>query len=119
MIIRAPFLCTFVTMIRLAILASANGTNAQAIIEAVRAGRLDADVKVVLTNKEDAGVIERARRLGVPVEIIPSKGHRNRAEYDALVVDALKKYDVDTIALAGWMRILSEVFVNAFLREGY
>lgn len=101
-------------MIRLAILASANGTNAQAIIEAVRDGRLDADVKVVLTNKEDAGVIERARRLGVPVEIVPSKGYRNRAEYDALVVDTLNKYDVDTIALAGWMRILSEVFVNAY-----
>ena len=74
MIYRAPFLCTFVTMIRLAILASANGTNAQAIIEAVRAGKLEADVKVVLTNKEDAGVIERARKLGVPVEIVPSKG---------------------------------------------
>ena len=114
MIYRAPFLYTFVTMIRLAILASANGTNAQVIIEAVRAGRLDADVRVVLTNKEDAGVIERARRLGVPVEIVPSKGIRNRAEYDALVVETLKKYDVDTIALAGWMRILSEVFVNAF-----
>lgn len=101
-------------MIKLAILASANGTNAQAIIEAVREGRLDARIEVVLTNKEDAGVIERARRFGVPVEIIPSKGHRNRAEYDGLVVEALRKYDVDTIALAGWMRILSEVFVNAF-----
>ena len=110
----ARFFCTFVTMIRLAILASANGTNAQAIIEAVRAGKLDADVKVVLTNKEDAGVIERARKFGVPVEIIPSKGIRNRAEYDALVVETLRKYDVDTIALAGWMRILSEVFVNAY-----
>ena len=101
-------------MIKLAILASANGTNAQAIIEAVRAGKLDADVKVVLTNKEDAGVIERARKLGVPIEIVPSKGYRNRAEYDALVVETLNKYDVDTIALAGWMRILSEVFVNAY-----
>ena len=101
-------------MIRLAILASANGTNAQAIIEAVQAGRLDADVRVVLTNKPDAGVIELARRLGEPVEIVPSKGHRNSAEYDALVVETLKKYDVDTIALAGWMRILSEVFINAY-----
>ena len=102
------------SMIKLAILASANGTNAQAIIEAVQAERLDADVRVVLTNKPDAGVIERAHRLGVPVEIVPSKGHRNRAEYDALVVETLKKYDVDTIALAGWMRILSEVFINAY-----
>lgn len=101
-------------MIKLAILASANGTNAQAIIEAVREGRLDADVRVVLTNKEDAGVIARARKLGVPVEIVPSKGHRNRAEYDTLVVAALEKYQVDTIALAGWMRILSEVFINAY-----
>ena len=101
-------------MIKLAILASANGTNAQAIVEAVREGRLDADVRVILTNREDAGVIARAAKLGVPVEIIPSKGHRNRAEYDALVVEALKKYDVDTIALAGWMRILSEVFINAY-----
>ncbi len=101
-------------MIKIAILASANGTNAQAIIEAARDGRLDAEVAVVLTNKEDAGIIDRAAKYGIPVEIIPSKGHRNRAEYDALVVEALAKYNVDTIALAGWMRILSEVFVNAY-----
>ncbi|MBR4842805.1 MAG: phosphoribosylglycinamide formyltransferase [Bacteroidaceae bacterium] len=101
-------------MIKLAILASANGTNAQAIIEAVRDGLLDARVAVVLTNKEDAGVIARARSFGIPIEILPSKGHRNRAEYDILVVESLRKYDVDTVALAGWMRILSEVFVNAF-----
>ncbi len=101
-------------MIKIAILASANGTNAQAIIEAARDGRLDAEVAMVLTNKEDAGIIDRAAKYGIPVEIIPSKGHRNRAEYDALVVEALAKYNVDTIALAGWMRILSEVFVNAY-----
>ena len=101
-------------MIKLAILASANGTNAQAIMEAVRDGRLDAQVEVVLTNKEDAGVIARARNFGIPVEVVPSKGHRNRAEYDTIVVDTLRKYEVDTIALAGWMRILSDVFVNAF-----
>ena len=101
-------------MIKLAILASANGTNAQAIMEAVRDGRLDARVEVVLTNKEDAGVIARARNFGIPVEVVPSKGHRNRAEYDTIVVDTLRKYEVDTIALAGWMRILSDVFVNAF-----
>jgi len=95
-------------------LASANGTNAQAIIEAVRDGLLDADVRVVLTNREDAGVIARVRKFGIPVEIIPSKGHKNRAEYDSLVVETLRRYDVDTVALAGWMRILSEVFVNAF-----
>lgn len=99
---------------KLAILASGNGTNAQAIAEAVREGRLDAEISVILTNREDAGVIERGKNLGIPVEIIPSKGIKVREEYDRLVVGVLKKYDVDAIALAGWMRILSDVFLNAF-----
>ncbi len=101
-------------MIALAILASGNGTNAEAILKAVRDGRLDADIRVILTNKPESGVIERAHRWNVPVEIIPSKGHKVRAEYDQLVVDALRRYNVDTIALAGWMRILSQVFLDAF-----
>ena len=61
-------------MIKLAILASGNGTNAQAILEAVQSGEMQADVKVVLTNKPQAGVIARASKFGVPVEVIPSKG---------------------------------------------
>ena len=99
---------------RLAILASQNGTNAQAIVEAARSGRLDAEVAVILTNRQDAGVIKRAGALGVPIEIIPSKGVSDREQYDTMVLDALDKYDVDTIALAGWMRILSEKFIDAY-----
>lgn len=102
-------------MIDLAILASANGTNAQAIIDATKSGKLKANVRVVLTNKPEAGVIERAKKAGIPVEIIPSRGYKNRREeYDTLVVEALRKYNVDTIALAGWMRILSSVFIGAY-----
>jgi phosphoribosylglycinamide formyltransferase-1 len=102
-------------MIDLAILASANGTNAQAIIDATKSGKLKANVRVVLTNKPEAGVIERAKKTGIPVEIIPSRGYKNRREeYDTLVVEALRKYNVDTIALAGWMRILSSVFIDAY-----
>lgn len=102
-------------MIDLAILASANGTNAQAIIDATKSGKLKANVRVVLTNKTEAGVIERAKKAGIPVEIIPSRGYKNRREeYDTLVVEALRKYNVDTIALAGWMRILSSVFIDAY-----
>lgn len=102
-------------MIDLAILASANGTNAQAIIDATKIGKLKANVRVVLTNKPEAGVIEKAKKAGIPVEIIPSRGYKNRREeYDTLVVEALRKYNVDTIALAGWMRILSSVFIDAY-----
>ena len=102
-------------MIDLAILASANGTNAQAIIDATKSGKLKANVRVVLTNKPEAGVIEKAKKAGIPVEIIPSRGYKNRREeYDTLVVEALRKYNVDTIALAGRMRILSSVFIDAY-----
>lgn len=99
---------------RLAILASGSGTNAKAIVQAVQAGILDAEIPVILTNKENAGVIEKANALGVHVEIVPSKGWKNREEYDALLVQTLSGYDVDTIALAGWMRILSNVFLDAY-----
>ncbi len=101
-------------MLRLAILASGNGTNAQAIIEAVNSSKLDAEVKVVLTNKPDAGVIARAERYSIPIEIIPSKGYKDRDMYDSMVIESLRKYDVDTIALAGWMRILSDTFLRAY-----
>lgn len=103
-----------IDMLRLAILASGNGTNAQAIIEAVNSSKLDAEVKVVLTNKSDAGVIERARRYSISVEIIPSKGYTDRDMYDSIVIESLQKYEVDTIALAGWMRILSDTFLRAY-----
>lgn len=99
---------------RLAILASGNGTNAEAIVQAAIEGRLHAEVAVILTNRPGAGVIARAQRLGVPLEVVPSKGAASREEYDQRVVDVLAGYRVDTIALAGWMRILSEVFLSAY-----
>lgn len=105
---------TIVMKMRLAVLASGNGTNAQAIAEAAKEGRLDADVVVFLTNRENAGVIERGRKLGIPVEIVPSNGIKSREEYDLTVVEILKRYDIDVIALAGWMRILSDIFLESF-----
>ena len=101
-------------MLRLAILASGNGTNAEAILESIRNGRLDAVPCVILTNRPEAGVIERARRWQIPLEIVPSKGYKDRSAYDKLVVDALARYNIDTVVLAGWMRILSPVFLDAY-----
>lgn len=101
-------------MIKLAILASGNGSNAQAIFEATANNFLDAKIEVVITNKPKAGVISKAQNADIPVEIIPSKGFNNREEYDSLIIKALSNYNVDTIALAGWMRILSPFFINTF-----
>ena len=99
---------------RLAILASGNGTNAQAIAEAVRDGRLTAEIAVIVTNRPQAGVIEKARAFGLPVEILPSKGIKDREAYDRSLLNLLTPYRVDTIALAGWMRILSDVLIDAY-----
>ena len=99
---------------RLAILASLNGTNARAIVEAAGSGALDAEVAVIVTNRPEAGVVSLFKDSDIPVEIIPSKGIKDREEYDRMVVDVLKGYGVDTIALAGWMRILSGLFLDAF-----
>lgn len=99
---------------RLAILASRNGTNAQAVLEHVRDGRIDAVVAVVVTNRPDAGVIARAESFGVPVEIVPSKGIADREEYDRTVLSVLSRYGVDIVVLAGWMRILSPIFVHEY-----
>lgn len=102
-------------MIRLGILASARGSNAEAIIEAVRSGCLEAEVCVVITNNPSAGVIARAEEYAIPIEVIPSKGYSGgREEYDALLLATLNRYGVDTVVLAGWMRILSKVMTEPF-----
>lgn len=99
---------------KLAILASGNGTNAQAVVEAVRAGKIDAAIAVIITNRTDAGIIERARRFGLPIEILPSKGISDRRVYDSNLLELLRRYEVDTVVLAGWMRILSDVMLTAY-----
>lgn len=101
-------------MLKLAVLASGNGTNAEAILESVRTGKLDAEIRVILTNRPDAGVVSRAAKWNVPLEVIPSKGCGDRDVYDSRVVEALLRYGIDTVALAGWMRILSQTFLDAF-----
>lgn len=100
-------------MIRLGVLASGGGTNLQAILDACAARRLDARVAVVACNVPGAGAIERAARAGAPVELLPSRGVE-RQTYDALLVEALRRHGVDLVCLAGFMRILSPPFLEAF-----
>lgn len=93
---------------RLAVLASGEGTNLQAILDD------GLPVAVVLTNRPDAGCIARAERAGVPVEVVPHEGWPSRRDYDAEVVRRLTRHEVDTVALAGFMRILTPLFLRAF-----
>ncbi len=97
----------------LAILGSTNGTDMQAIIDAIEAKQLDAKIEIVISNKADAHILERAVKHGIKNLYIDGS-KKSREEYDELVMAELKKYPIDLILLIGYMRILSEPFVQAF-----
>jgi phosphoribosylglycinamide formyltransferase 1 len=103
-----------VATLDLGVLVSGNGTNLQAILDAIAGGALNAQVRVVLSNKPGAFALERARRAGVPVLTIPHRGYATREEFDAALVRALREAGVDFVVLAGFMRVLTPVFLDAF-----
>ncbi|HXE75273.1 MAG TPA: phosphoribosylglycinamide formyltransferase [Candidatus Xenobia bacterium] len=101
-------------MKRIAVLLSGRGSNFEAIADAVAAGKIpDAEIAVVISNRENAPGIEKARQRGLEAVVIPSKG-RQREDYDREVVALLQEKKVDLVCLAGFMRLLSPVFVSAF-----
>ncbi len=102
-------------MKRLAILASGRGSNFQAILDSIKAGKIKAKVAVLFSNNPNAKALERAKKEGISTECIDSKPYKNkRTEYDLKVMEVLHKYEVDYVLLAGYMRILSPTFVNAY-----
>jgi phosphoribosylglycinamide formyltransferase 1 len=98
---------------KLGILLSGRGSNFEAIADSIQAGRLPAEIAIVISNRPDAPGLESAKRRGLNARLIPSKG-RVREEHDAEVVAALKEAKVDLVCLAGYMRLLSPEFVRAF-----
>lgn len=98
---------------KLGILLSGRGSNFEAIADSIKAGKLHAAIAIVISNRSDAPGLESAKRRGLNVQLIPSKG-RGREEHDADVIMALKHAQVDLICLAGYMRLLSPDFIRAF-----
>jgi phosphoribosylglycinamide formyltransferase-1 len=96
------------------VLISGSGTNLQSIIDAVEAKRLDAKIELVLSNKADAYGLVRARKYGIAVEVLDHKDFASREAYDQAVVDRLRARNVELVVLAGFMRLLSPVFVKAY-----
>ncbi len=103
-------------MKRLAILGSTRGTNLRAIEKAIAEKRLAASIEIVLSNKKEAFILERARKLGFTAEFIDPDG-LSRESYDAKVSALLKAKHIDLIILVGYMRILSASFVNAWPQQ--
>ena len=99
---------------RIGVLLSGRGSNSEALADSVAAGRIpNAEIALVLSNREGAEGIEKARARGIETCVIPSKGLEREA-YDKLAVAALREKNVDLVCLAGYMRLLSPFFVAAF-----
>jgi phosphoribosylglycinamide formyltransferase-1 len=100
-------------MKRLGILLSGRGSNFIAIADNVAAGKLPAEIAIVISNRADAPGIEAARKRELPSAVIESKG-KSREAHDAEMIAALQPAKVDLICLAGYMRLLSPAFIRAF-----
>ena len=101
--------------VRIGVLVSGRGSNLQAIIDNIEAGRLSAEIAVVISDQPDAFSLERARKHNIPAVHVSAKGYKGRREeYDALLVQELQKHDVELVCLAGFMRIITPVLLKAF-----
>jgi len=98
----------------LGILVSGSGTNLQAVIDAIAAGRLRAKVGVVISNVATAKALDRARAVKIPTVVIDHKAHPSREAFDAAVVETLRAHGTHCVVLAGFMRLLTPVLLDAF-----
>jgi phosphoribosylglycinamide formyltransferase-1 len=100
--------------LKLGVLASGRGSNLQAIIDACETGQIDAVVALVISDVAEAYALERTRQYGIEAAFIDPSLHRTREEFDAAVLDLLRKHEVELVCLAGYMRLLSPFFIKAY-----
>ncbi len=104
----------FSPKLKIGVLASGKGTNFQELINLSRKGKLDIDIKVLITNKEDAGCIKRAESVKIPHKIIRDKDFSQKDLFELEIVNTLVSYEVELVVMAGWMKIVTPFFINEF-----
>ncbi len=98
----------------LAILGSTNGTDLIAIHEAIKFGELSAQIDIVISNKKNSGILEKAKKWDVESKYIPAQKEITREQYDKKIITELDKHNIDLILLIGYMRILSPTFTTKY-----
>jgi len=104
----------FEPKLNIAVLASGEGTNFQVLIDLFKNNELDINIKLLISNKENAGCIERAMKSDIPNFLILENNYENKEKFEAEIIKTLKESNVELIVMAGWMKIASENFVNSF-----
>lgn len=100
--------------LNLGVLVSGSGSNLQAILDAIAEGRLDARVRVVISNKAGVLALDRAARANVPTKVLLHREFPDRESFDAALVEVLREAGVDLVVLAGFMRLVTPRFLDAF-----
>ena len=104
----------FTPKLKIGVLASGNGTNFQELINLSQKEELDIDIKVLITNKDDAGCIKRAESAKIPHKIIREKDFSQKELFELEIVNTFNNYNVELVVMAGWMKIVTPFFITKF-----
>ena len=101
-------------MINIGVLASGRGTNLQAIIEAIKEGKIEGRISIVISDNRDAFALKRAEQYNIDTRYVNFKEFKNREDYDKEIIKILEEKKIDLVVLAGYMRILSSYFIKMY-----
>ncbi|EHC12983.1 phosphoribosylglycinamide formyltransferase [Fischerella thermalis] len=105
------------TPLQLGIMASGNGSNFEAVAQAIKDGQLNAQIQVLIYNNPDAYAAVRASNWNIPAVLLNHRDYSSRQEFDRQIVQTLRQYNVDWVIMAGWMRLVTEVLIDAFTNK--
>lgn len=100
--------------LKLGVLASGNGSNFEAVAQAIEAGKLNAQIQVLIYNNPEAKAAARAVNRGIPAVLLNHRDFQHREDLDQQIVQTLQQYEVEWVIMAGWMRLVTQVLIDAF-----
>ena len=104
----------FSPKLKIAILASGEGSNFQELIDLSNSNEFDIDIRLLITNKSEAGCLLRAEKSKISYKVIQVKDFENKEYFEEEIINTIKNHDIELVVMAGWMKIMSSKFVNAF-----
>jgi len=104
----------FSPKLKIAILASGEGSNFQELIDLSKSNKFDIDIRLLITNKSEAGCLSKAKKSNISYNIIKDSDYENKKYFEEEIIKTIQKHDIELVVMAGWMKIMSSKFVNTF-----